>query len=231
MLHIVPHGGGLDSTAVIASLIDRGQSVHAVHVCYGQKAAVSEWDAVQAIAGQLNKLVKGTVSAHSLATDLGFSKARIMHGEAQSGGVDESEINILELRNPVLYTQIASWAASKFPGQKIAIHLGFHVEPEGSAFADAMPEYLKPLEKALNAAISFKGTRIEFVTPFVDWNRSAIYEYVLKNHVGLLDLIHSCYEETPCGVCAHCTQLKDYAAEHDNKSQVLTPKAAWPFPQ
>lgn len=200
-------GGGLDSAAVALSLALARKEADLIWFNYGQKASAQELKAVQSL-GRIFQM-----PVHVLSTDLGFSRARIMKGAEQAADQDNAALNVLELRNPVLLTQAASFVASMHVGERINLYVGFHKEPKDSAFNDAKVDYLPDLVTALNRALSGVNTELRIRTPLAKYERSEIFKFCLEKAPALLQRIYSCYEPVPCGVCAHCQQLKAYSEQ------------------
>ena len=200
MNHILLYGGGLDSTALLGYLvgdprIDR-KELELIHVNYGQKAAAPEIEAMIWFATQIDPDIKTTM----LTADVSFSNASILRGN----GIGETpEDNVLELRNLVLISLAASYASTKYFGGEVTLYLGFHREPENSPFLDAQPEYLEHLSSSIRLASNLKFFTIS--TPFINSTRQQILQlgWSLLGE-NFLNMSHTCYEETTCGVCVHC---------------------------
>lgn len=197
---IIPCGGGYDSTALaLLRHVAQCKASHApsdtilVHIDYGQKAAEAERASVTKLAERLN------FKMHTAQLPITYSSARIMKGT--DVGI-KPESNRLDLRNPLLITYCASYAAS-LGYTDIKIGMGFHVEPEGSTFKDAMVEYLQPLAKSLTLA---SDATIDIVAPIKHLRRDSIFRLGCKADVEAMRDAHSCYQETRCGVCPHCVQ-------------------------
>lgn len=197
MKYIVLYGGGLDSSAVALYCANSysPEDVTLLHVDYGQKAMQAERKAMRWFASKYGfKTYEGEMN-------FGFSGAHIMKG-TPLGKV--AETNRLELRNLVLISYAASYAASVIDANdSVTILLGFHIEPEGAAFPDARTTYLAHLESSIN-----KATEIEIFleTPFEYKTRLMVLQEWGPYDADLFTHSHTCYEQVACGQCTHCVE-------------------------
>lgn len=197
MKYIVLYGGGLDSSAVALYCANSysPEDVTLLHVDYGQKAMQAERKAMRWFASKYGfKTYEG-------AMNFGFSGANIMRG-TPLGKV--AETNRLELRNLVLISYAASYAASIVDvDESVTILLGFHVEPAGASFPDARTDYLAYLEDSINLATK---AVIRLETPFQYLTRLQILQEWGAFDPELLTHSHTCYEQVACGQCTHCVE-------------------------
>jgi 7-cyano-7-deazaguanine synthase in queuosine biosynthesis len=178
-----------------------------IHVDYGQKALVSERKAMRWFADKYGfQTYEGSMS-------FGFSNSHIMAGTPLA---TEAETNRLELRNLVLISYAASYAASVYTDaqDKAVILVGFHIEPLGAVFPDARTGYLGALERSINSATKVD---IAIKTPFQFSTRFEILSEWSDFDPDLITHSHTCYENEVCGVCTHCIQKAEMVAELELK--------------
>lgn len=196
------YGGGLDSTALAVLLHAEGKKLTLVHIDYGQKAVRGERQSALYFASKYG------FSLGLLKADMGYSESHIMKGAPLA---INSETNRLELRNPLLITLAASYAASVFPDSAAnRLYLGFHYEPPEACFPDARIEYLGSLERALRLACN---TPTELRAPVHTLTRTELISKAVALDPEVLTHSYTCYQETVCGKCTHCLQLEEIKKE------------------
>ena len=205
--HVVLLGGGVDSSAIL-SLVAAAQDpkkIRIVHIDYGQKARKSEWDICNKQADYYN-IPKHNVS--QIRMDMSYATCGIMPDSTLDTGVAKN--NVLELRNPLIMTFVASYLATTNPGMKFQVYVGFHKEPLDTAFKDAVAtRYLSTLNRVIKMSISNQNTDIILRAPFKHRTRERILKrlVVARGMNFVKDYVHTCYEEVACGTCTHCKWL------------------------
>ena len=205
--HVILLGGGVDSSALLSLVAktNNPETVKIVHIDYGQKARRTEWECCLKQADYYNIPRENVVQ---LNLDMTYAKCGIMPETSLDTGVAGN--NVLELRNPLLITFVASYLATTNPGLIHFIYVGFHKEPTDTAFKDAVAmRYVANLNRVLNATLSNDKTEVFIRAPFKHRTRGRILNRLVADR-GLQfikDYVHSCYEEVPCGTCTHCTWL------------------------
>jgi 7-cyano-7-deazaguanine synthase in queuosine biosynthesis len=193
-MNVLLYGGGFDSTALLFDMVHCGmQDIEMIHIGYGQKAYDAERKAARHFAQEYG------VKLAELHTDLRFSKARIMEGTPIG---EHAPHNRLELRNVVLLSLAASYAATKYDTHTV-IYLGFHKEPADSTFLDAQTRWLASMAETLSLATT---RMLTINTPFTHLTRDEILRVAINRDPSILTHSHTCYEAYPCGACWHCKE-------------------------
>ena len=204
---ILLFGGGLDSTALLLELVyNSKKDPLLVHVDYGQKACDSELKHLKECARRLS------LSAFvPLSVPLTFSNASIMKGSTPAG-TDQNQ-NRLELRNAVLLSLVASFAATSY--DSATIYVATHQEPEGASFRDAVP---RNLHRFIDGLAGLTTCKLSLMQPFGFMSRQAVaalgeyYQCQLAATTGdyydFMGNAHTCYEAEACGKCSHCVERK-----------------------
>ena len=198
-MHIILYGGGLDSTALFLFLnrhyrfTRQLNPIELLHVAYGQKAALAERHVGQYFADKYG----AKFTQHYI--DMSYSKSSIMRNTA----IGDADSNRLELRNLLLISFAASYAASKYEWANI--HVGFHAKPEGRGFPDARSGYLQGLQDVIKQTTD---TPIKLEALFKDLTRQEILEFGYNLDKEIITHSHTCYEEVPCGKCVHCVEKR-----------------------
>ncbi len=209
---VVLLSGGLDSSVVLAIAIDRGYSVHALTVDYGQRHQ-RELDAARAMAkhhGVDHKTVRVDLSAFggSALTD-GLIKV--------PSGTPEEEIGTsipptyVPARNTVLISMAAAWAE--------ALHADFVFiganAVDYSGYPDCRPEFIKAMQRATDMGTKrgVEGNPIRIIAPIMRSSKADIVRRGLELDVPLR-LTWSCYRGRlkACGHCDSCQlRLRGFA--------------------
>ena len=203
MRTILLYGGGIDSTALLHYLTHNGHTVTCLFVRYGQKAEYFEYESCAKYCAKYGaELVTVTVPFNQL-TNSSITDDSVLS--------DNPQLNVLDGRNGTL-AMLAAMLSARINAQYIA--LGYHVEPEGSAFLDAKPEFVNGLNQFLKVSVIHP---VEVITPFITKTRLEIFKYALANDPDILNA-HTCYEAVQggCGKCSHCllkAQLLNQIAE------------------
>ena len=211
--HVILLGGGVDSSALL-SLVSKSnapEKIKIVHVNYGQKATSTEWDICQKQAGYYGIPTSNCIQ---LQLDMTYAKCGIMPDNSLDTSVAKN--NVLELRNPLLITFVASYLATTNPGLTHFVYVGLHKEPDDTAFKDAVAmRYVTNLNNVINSTISNAETKVFIRAPFKHRTRSRILNRLVSDRgINFIkDYVHSCYEEVPCGHCTHCTWLNQQVSQ------------------
>lgn len=195
--------GGLDSTVLLAHLINAGHSVKAMGVDYGQRHA-SELNAAKSIAAfygvsydvvglrDLRRFMRG-----SSQTDAAIA---VPDGHYESSGM---AITVVPNRNMILLSVAAaeaeSWGADAVA---YAAHHGDH-----AIYPDCREEFVKAAETALSLAI---GRRIYILSPFIRLRKNDIAKRGAELDVPM-HLTWSCYKgrDLHCGTCGTCHERRE----------------------
>lgn len=192
--------GGLDSTTLLARVVDAGTARLALSADYGQRHR-RELDAARAVAahyGVAHTVVDlsgwGRLLDGSALTD---ASVPVPHGHYAAPSMAST---VVPNRNATLISAAAGVAIARgCDTVAVAVHAGDH-----PVYPDCRPEFLD----AMNTALRY-GTQdaARLVAPFAHWDKTAI---VAEAHrLGApVELSWSCYEGGPvhCGRCGTCVE-------------------------
>ncbi|PCI11621.1 tRNA methyl transferase-like protein [bacterium] len=98
------------------------------------------------------------------------------------------------------------YAAMQRPSSTNAVAIGIHA---GTEYLDCSPNFIKHSKKML----SFQGTPVDILTPFLQMQKEDIVAYAIKQGLPL-EKTYSCEAGCvpPCGSCLSCLDRKDIDA-------------------
>ena len=192
--------GGMDSSSLLAYLLDQGKEVQAVSFVYGSKHNSYERRAAESVAMYygivLHKLDLSSVFA-GFQSDLLQSGGGIPEGHYTDSSMSRT---VVPGRN-LIFLSVLSGLAWSIGAQSIAIgiHSGDH-----AIYPDCRPEFYA----AMNSAIQL-GTdgRVDILAPFLQWDKTKILEWGIPHGVPY-QLTRTCYQdqELSCGRCGSCVE-------------------------
>jgi 7-cyano-7-deazaguanine synthase len=197
---ILALSGGIDSTTVLAHLLDKGNEVECFGFFYGSKHNAFENLAAEKIARHYQ--VPFTL------LDLSPIMARFRSNLLLSGGpipeghyTDASMSQTVVPGRNIIFLSILAGMAWSVDAQAIAI--GIH-QGDHAIYADCRREFYK----AMDAAI-YLGTdcRVEIMAPFLETDKIGIVKRGLELSVPYV-LTRTCYQQTTfsCGKCGSCVE-------------------------
>lgn len=192
MKTIICFSGGIDSTVVLAQLVcerDR-EDITALFFDYGQKH-IRERQAAEKICERYGI----TLTVVSIPKAFEFYKGGLL---AEN---ETSEDYELKHRNAVFFSLALTYAATKYPNERIEINCGLF-----GGFADCTPAYVGATDKWLNEITQGK---VRLKAPLMGLNKAEI----IRKGVRLSAPINetwSCYGngETECGCCPACVDKR-----------------------
>lgn len=192
--------GGMDSSSLLAYLLDQGHDVRAVSFVYGSKHNSYERNAAESVAGYygipLDKLDLSSIFM-GFQSDLLKSGGNIPEGHYTDSSMSRT---VVPGRN-LIFLSILSGLAWSIGAQSIAIgiHSGDH-----AIYPDCRPEFYA----AMNSAIQL-GTdgRVDIIAPFLQWDKTKILQWGIPKGVPY-QLTRTCYQdqELSCGRCGSCVE-------------------------
>ena len=218
--------GGLDSTTLLAMMVDRlgAENVVALSISYGQKH-VREMESAKAVARyygvQQRFLDLGALFAESNCSLLSHSTCSVPH-ESYATQLEEAEGALVStyvpFRNGLFLSSAASMALSLDCG--ILCYGAHHDDWADDAYPDCSQEFVDTMGAAIRLG---SGGALRLEAPFVQWSKARIVEEGLKMGVPY-HLTWSCYEggEEPCGVCATCIDRKRAFELNNTTDPLLT---------
>lgn len=187
--------GGLDSTTLLAHLIDVGHDVVCLSFDYGQTHK-RELDAAAHFANvydvphsivRLPELFSGSALTHECEMPEGYY-------------TDESmRATVVPNRNMVMLSIASSVAIQN---KSDAVAYAAHADDRG-VYPDCRPEFIEAMREAL-ARCDWNPPAL--LAPFADWSKRDIYEEALRLNVDV-GSTWSCYAggAEPCGKCGACS--------------------------
>lgn len=201
--YIAVYSGGLDSTVMLAHLLNEGHPIKALSIDYGQRHGRE--------LGAVVNICKEMKITHRLI-DLSPLKI-LMAGSSQTddtvpvpyGHYEEESMKktVVPNRNMLLLAIAGAWAISeKADGIAYAAHAGDH-----AIYPDCRPEFIHTMTKALRLADWHK---IFVCAPFINMNKADIVRLGHDLCVPF-GMTWSCYEggEIHCGKCGTCVERKE----------------------
>jgi 7-cyano-7-deazaguanine synthase len=187
--------GGLDSTTLLAYLINMGHEVTCLSFDYGQTHS-RELDAASYFANVYkvpHSIVRlpGVFAGSSLTSD-----AEIPEGHY----TDESmRATVVPNRNMVMLS-IAGSMAIHYCSDAVAY--AAHADDRG-VYPDCRPAFISAMREAFTLC---DWSLLKLLVPFENWSKRDIYNEAVRLGVDV-EATWSCYKgaETPCGVCGACS--------------------------
>lgn len=193
--------GGMDSSTLAYLARDRGYSVLALHLNYGQRTQEKERASARTIARLLGAaevleidLSYFSVFGSSSLTDRTIPVAPY-HPEAE-----DIPNTYVPFRNANLLSIATSYAESR---NADAIFIGVQSQ-DYSGYPDCRPAFIEAFQKVIETGTR-SGSRIRLMTPFISMSKKEILSLGLSLGVPY-EHTWSCYQENnvACGVCGAC---------------------------
>ena len=207
-LSVVLLSGGLDSAANLAFAVERDTVVLALHIDYGQRAAVPEWRASRALAAYYSVKVErlelpwlGALGGSSL-TDRSRDVPELRESELDTlPKIQESAKSVwVPNRNGVLLNTAAAYA-ERFRAKRVVV--GFNRE-EATTFPDNSQAFLDQTTRAFSYS-TMTGAEAFCYTTAMDKTEIVKALKALSRPFPHA-LVWSCYHAgaEPCGRCESC---------------------------
>ena len=192
--------GGMDSTTMLAHLLDKGHNVKCLIFTYGSKHNKYENAAAVKIADHY-RCDWHHVDMTSFME--GFTSALMQSGEAiPEGHYTDATMSktVVPARNIIFLSVMAGYAWS-WDCQQIAI--GIH-QGDHAIYEDCRKEFYKAMDSAIYLGT---GGRVEIVAPFVDIDKTGILGIGMPLGVPY-ELTRTCYKDQvlSCGLCGSCVE-------------------------
>ncbi len=203
---VVLLSGGLDSTTCLAVAADKGFTVHALTIDYGQRHRMEI---------QMARESAGTFQACShivLSIDLSawggsalVSSAPVPKGRGSAEMAAAIPATYVPARNTVFLSLALAY------GEAIGafdIFIGVN-RVDYSGYPDCRPEFIRQFETLANLGTraGIEGAPFRIHTPLIDLSKAEIVRLAAKLNVDF-SLTHSCYDPDsggrPCGQCDSC---------------------------
>ena len=216
MKAILSLSGGLDSTALLLHLLERGYDIHTISYYYGQKNKV-ELDGLARILHYLEyqqyAIENQRIDLSSVFKSFNSSLTR-SDIDVPTGTTDESKMkmNFVPNRNAIFSSVLYGFAVSiaKDYDTQIDVCLGVHAGDGNIIPPDCTPEFYEKLEDAFKIG-NVNTENINYYLPYVNKKKYEIIEdaknicdklgldfnYIFENSI-------SCYTGNGCGECGAC---------------------------
>ena len=193
--------GGMDSSTLLAYLLDKGFEVIPVTFEYGSKHNRYEYSACLQIARHYNLKI---AQCFDLTNIMSQFKSNLLKsgGDIPEGHYTDVSMNktVVPGRNIIFLSILSGFAWSVEASQiAIGIHKGDH-----AIYPDCRPQFYT----AMKATIQYgTGGMIELIAPFLNHDKTQILKAGLKLEVPY-ELTRTCYKEQwqACGKCGSCNE-------------------------
>lgn len=218
--------GGMDSTVLLAHLLDQGHEVDALSVNYGQRHK-RELHAARSIARKLGIVhdtadltaLRGLLSGSALTDDVAVPDGHYAEESMRS--------TVVPNRNAIMLSVAAGAAVARGAGAVFtAVHAGDHF-----IYPDCRPQFISALSTATSLGTEgFGDVRIR--APFVTMTKAWIAARGHELAAPLADS-WSCYKggTLHCGACGTCVERREaftLAGVPDPTKYAATPEYAAP---
>lgn len=196
--------GGMDSTTLLAHLLEQGEQVCALGVHYGQRHA-RELDAARAVADHYRvdfdvadlSALRPLLTGSALTDDVS-----VPHGHYAE---ETMRATVVPNRNAIMLSVAAGVAVSRGAHSvATAVHAGDHF-----IYPDCRPEFITVLSAATALGTDGFGN-VSITAPFVAMTKTEICARAAA--IGApLHLTWSCYEggDIHCGACGTCYERRE----------------------
>ena len=192
--------GGMDSSTLLAYLLDNNYEVSCVGFIYESKHNKYEIESAKKITKHYNvsyDLINTTQLFKHMKSNLLKSGGEIPEGHYEEKSMS---LTVVPGRNTIFAAILAGIAESyDIPKIALGVHRGDH-----AIYPDCRKEYVKALDTVVYLA---SDKKVEVIAPFVDLNKIEICKIGLNLKVPY-GLTRTCYkdQEIPCGKCGACTE-------------------------
>lgn len=197
---ILSLSGGLDSTTVLAWLLDAGIQPLCYWFDYGSKHNPFERDAVQNVARYYG------VSVTALDLREGFRGLRsnllLSGGDIPEGHYTDASMSqtVVPGRNLIFLSYAAAVAESTGASHvALGVHQGDH-----AIYPDCRREFIKAADSVVYLS---SGGKVQVLAPFLDGSKVDIVRWGLDHQVPYI-FTRTCYKNQshPCGKCGSCVE-------------------------
>ncbi len=203
MSAIILLSGGLDSTVLLAHLLQAGEKVEALTISYGQRHS-KETEAAEKVANYYKvPLHKADIPVAKFSeSTLTQPWQDIPEGPYTSG---ETPSTFVPNRNGIFLNFAAMLAHSRGIS---SVTCAVHGTSDGdTAYPDCTPDFINAVDRSIRIGT---GYRVKVKAPFVKWTKRQIVARGVQLLVPF-SLTWSCYNSgnVPCEKCATCLERAD----------------------
>jgi 7-cyano-7-deazaguanine synthase len=203
MKKLIILSGGLDSSVMLAYMLQSSNDVECLTFWYGSKHNEREYRAACAVTEHYRVSLKRIAldfMPNNFKSDLLLTGGDIPKGHYEHESMKRT---VVPFRNGIMLS-IAAGYAERIGAEQIAIgnHFGDH-----AIYPDCRKSFIKPMQQAIK-----EGTEknIILASPFCDLRKEDIARIGQQLNVPM-ELTYSCYEgaEIHCGECGTCVERKE----------------------
>lgn len=198
---ILSLSGGMDSTTVLAWLLDQGFQVECCTFTYGSKHNPYENKAAQAVAAYYMVPLFGPVDLSGVTQ---FFTSNLLQGQGviPEGHYTDQTMSetVVPGRNIIFASILAGLAWSRGASHvALGIHQGDH-----AIYADCRKEFFHSMNQSVQLGTD---NRVSLLAPFLSTDKIGILKWGLEHYVPYL-LTRTCYkdQEKACGKCGACVE-------------------------
>ncbi len=201
--------GGMDSSTMLAYLLNMGYEVYCLNFTYGSKHNKYEIKSAELIADHYKvpyRLIDLTAAFEGFKSNLLLSGGEIPEGHYTDETMSKT---VVPGRNTIFASIMMGYAESVDAGKiALGVHQGDH-----AIYPDCRQDYVKALDTLVYLA---SDRKVEVIAPFLDTDKIGICRVGLDLNVPY-ELTRTCYkdQEKSCGVCGSCRERLE-AFEENN---------------
>lgn len=227
-LAVVSHSGGLDSTTLMGYMLENGYVVQPINLNYGQENVV-EIKAQDNVVNYFQDRYGKDRVYDTIKLDLTpiVNPIQEIINNFRKNGFNNKELDVANLKHyfpnrNLLFSSIAGVFAETlayFNGLKeTAICIGIHKHTTYKPYWDITSDFANAVQNVVNLNDAMK---INVATPFVEWTKSDIVNYMLEKNIPY-EFTWTCYEPqidvdyyVPCKVCQACVERENAGIENN----------------
>lgn len=227
-LAVVSHSGGLDSTTLMGYMLENGYVVQPINLNYGQENVV-EMKAQDNVVNYFQDRYGKDRVYDTIKLDLTpiVNPIQEIINNFRKNGFNNKELDSANLKHyfpnrNLLFSSIAGVFAETlayFNGLKeTAICIGIHKHTTYKPYWDITSDFANAVQNVVNLNDAMK---INVATPFVEWTKSDIVNYMLEKNIPY-EFTWTCYEPqidvdyyVPCKVCQACVERENAGIENN----------------
>ena len=228
---VMAFSGGMDSTALLLRMLDRGNSVTCISYNYGQRHIIE----LERARDNIHYLSSMGHSVEHILIDISsamssFSSSLIgTSTDVPEGHYEEEQMKqtVVPNRNAIFTSILYGHALSISTVEECDVYLALGVHSGDHAiYPDCRPDYLKAYQSLANLSSKAgrEGHGIQLCAPLIHWEKTKIIQEALRLGIPI-EKTWSCYnnQKIPCGLCDSC-RIRDEALVKIGRSDLCSTK-------